>query len=755
MKKTLSTKTSNWKTKKPLRKTTILSIITLITILCAPNIISLVSAAPASIFEDNFESNNFNSWDQTSTNSGGTTRIVSSTKHSGSYSAEFTTNNYRGYENVKASKRINAVSDLYARAYINVNMNGINDSGDKLYFVTFQANNNNVLYAGWRRSGSNIKWQLLIRDGSGYTSKYSESTPNTNEWYCMEVYWLKDGNNGKATLWINGNQIINIENQDTNNYGDVTEVNFGVAEAYQVATTRIYGDDFAISNQYIGPITSQIEQTSQVEQPTTQTTSNVKKDDFESRNLDKWTGTQTTSRETVRTASYNPYEGNYHARFYSNGGSGTEDAYLYQTVNQNTAYAKGYFNIIRGLPLDNQDDQFYLISFTANGQSVAGIGITRDNREMKWIAYGRDRTSWIWPTYNQNPTIKNSQWYKIELYWQRSSTQGKVQIYIDGQKIFEINNINTDYYGNVDSIRMGLIQANSVQHSMIIYGDNFEISTETTSTTPASSSPQPSSPAPSSTTPSTTPSTTSGVYNGLSGYPTSTSNIDQIIKVMDDNNLNIYRMSFSPDWKGNTRHSYHSNYVQYFLDHCSYSIIIDRNHLYPPSASSDQDARNNWQTVRTSIFQVLQAWPNNQRVMVDLINEYTSSDFYSRMQDLVNEIRSAGYTNPIVINKFSQQWKVINDPIDNTYQGYHFYFNSWSVSGAISQMETALSKGIKILSTEVGADFNGYRNFDSSEVKELNDFLEWCTNRGIGNAVWVNENLMNWQSYKELGINFP
>ena len=739
--------------KKIQKITTILSILTLAFLICSTNSIGPIKAAPASIFEDGFESNNFNSWDQTYENSGGSIRTVSDNKYSGNYGAQFTTNNYGGYEQVHVTKKINANSELYARAYINVNMNGINDSEDKLYFIRFRANNNNVLFAGWRRSGSNIKWQLLIRDGSGYTSKYSESTPNTNQWYCMEVYWLKNTNNGKATLWINGNQVINIENKNTNNYGDVTEVNFGVAEAYQIDTSRIYGDNFAISDQYIGAV-QQSAPTQPVNPPTSSSSNNLM-DTFETRTLNRWTGTQTTSQETVTTATYNPYEGNYHSRFYSNGGSGTENAYLHYTVNQNTAYAKGYFNIIRGLPLDNQDDKFYLISFTANGQSVAGIGITRDNGEMKWTAYGRDRTSWIWPTYTQNPTIRNSQYYEIELYWQRSSTQGKVQIYIDGQKIFEINNINTDYYGNVDSIRMGLIQANSVQHSMIIYGDNFEISTETTSTTPASSSPQPSSPAPSSTTPSTTPSTTSGVYNGLSGYPTSTSNIDQIIKVMDDNNLNIYRMSFSPDWKGNTRHSYHSNYVQYFLDHCSYSIIIDRNHLYPPSASSDQDARNNWQTVRTSIFQVLQAWPNNQRVMVDLINEYTSSDFYSRMQDLVNEIRSAGYTNPIVINKFSQQWKVINDPIDNTYQGYHFYFNSWSVSGAISQMETALSKGIKILSTEVGADFNGYRNFDSSEVKELNDFLEWCTNRGIGNAVWVNENLMNWQSYKELGINFP
>jgi hypothetical protein len=141
--------------------------------------------------------------------------------------------------------------------------------------------------------------------------------------------------------------------------------------------------------------------------------------------------------------------------------------------------------------------------------------------------------------------------------------------------------------------------------------------------------------------------------------------------------------------------------------------------------------------------------------MVEIVNEYTSSDFYSRMQTLIYEIRQAGYTNPIVINKFSQQWQQIHDPIDNTYQGYHFYFNSWSLSGAIGQMETALSRGMKIINTEVGADFDGYRSFSSSEVQELNQFIQWCTNNGIGNTIWVNENLMNWPRYEELNVDFP
>ncbi|MEJ2242284.1 MAG: hypothetical protein P8Y18_09095 [Candidatus Bathyarchaeota archaeon] len=153
--------------------------------------------------------------------------------------------------------------------------------------------------------------------------------------------------------------------------------------------------------------------------------------------------------------------------------------------------------------------------------------------------------------------------------------------------------------------------------------------------------------------------------------------------------------------------------------------------------------------------EVLNTWPNNPRVMVELINEYVSSDFYSRMQDLVSEIRSRGYTNPIVVNKWNQPWTRINDPLDNTYQGYHFYFNSWSVSGAISQMNTALSRNIKIISTEVGADYNEYNSFTTGTVNELNQFLSWCAEHQIGNTVWMNENLNNWQRYQQLGLDFP
>jgi hypothetical protein len=250
------------------------------------------------------------------------------------------------------------------------------------------------------------------------------------------------------------------------------------------------------------------------------------------------------------------------------------------------------------------------------------------------------------------------------------------------------------------------------------------------------------------------PQSANKVFMGLSGYPTSTGQLDSIISAMQANGLNTYRMSANPQWSVGS-HPYNKAYVQYMLDHTSYTIIVDRNHLYPPTEDSATTARNNWNTVRNSVFEVLQAFPNNQRVVVELINEYISSDFYTRMQGLVTEIRAAGYTNPILFDKWNQAWTPINDSLDNTYQGYHFYFNSWSVSGAISQMQTAQSKGIKLINTEIGADYNEHSAFTTSTVSELNQFLSQCASMGIGNTVWMNQNLDNMPTYQSLGLDFP
>ena len=129
----------------------------------------------------------------------------------------------------------------------------------------------------------------------------------------------------------------------------------------------------------------------------------------------------------------------------------------------------------------------------------------------------------------------------------------------------------------------------------------------------------------------------SPIFLGLSGYSTGMPQVQNIVDVMNEESLNTYRLSFNPEWFNRIPHPYNSDYIQYFLDHSSYTIIVDRNHLYPSTEASAKEARNHWNAAKKSVFQVLETWPNNQRVMVELVNEYVSDDFYPRMQSLAKK----------------------------------------------------------------------------------------------------------------------
>jgi hypothetical protein len=199
-------------------------------------------------------------------------------------------------------------------------------------------------------------------------------------------------------------------------------------------------------------------------------------DGFESGNFAKWNGTINTAGETSSVAKYQPYSGNYHARFASNGTDGVENAYCFKIVSEQKVYVSGYFRFVRGLPLIDNNDRFYLMLLRAADQNVGGIGIRRYNGVERWATYARNGSDWIWPTYSASPAIEANRWYHIELYWQKSASQGLVRVYIDNQEIFEITGINTANFGNVTNIQCGIVYAAGVQNSLIVYADSLTIS---------------------------------------------------------------------------------------------------------------------------------------------------------------------------------------------------------------------------------------------------------------------------------------
>ena len=172
--------------------------------------------------------------------------------HHGDYSAKLTTNGNGGYERAYSYRTVAAAPEVYARAYFFVSTSGLVENGDSAALIILRANTNTVAYAGWRRTGGATRWYLMVRDGAGYATTYSSSSPVVGRWYCLELRWRKGQADGLGEVWVGGTQVCSVTGRNTASYGDADTARFGIAEAYNCGVTRVYADCCAVSYFRIG-----------------------------------------------------------------------------------------------------------------------------------------------------------------------------------------------------------------------------------------------------------------------------------------------------------------------------------------------------------------------------------------------------------------------------------------------------------------------------------------------------------------------
>jgi len=247
---------------------------------------------------------------------------------------------------------------------------------------------------------------------------------------------------------------------------------------------------------------------------------------------------------------------------------------------------------------------------------------------------------------------------------------------------------------------------------------------------------------------------------GVSGYFTSISAIQSAITQMRARGFTWIRISGTPPYLSQGNHAIKFDVIDYLLDNTDFIIVIDPIHLYPPTEASASQMRANLQSVKNRLVEIALRYQDNPRVYIELMNEYVSPDFNTVAQDLLNTVRAV-CTNYIVVDKWETNWYKLQDPLGKTIQGMHFYFNSWSVSGCITQMQQAISKGIKlIMNTEDGADSSEGSAFSQGEVDEVSQFLAQCKTLEVNgvkiwNALWQNENMANIPYYDKFNLVVP
>ena len=203
-------------------------------------------------------------------------------------------------------------------------------------------------------------------------------------------------------------------------------------------------------------------------------------DGFESGNFNAWNGTQTTTDDSATVISLNPYDGAYNAQYQTNAvASGTKYAYSYVSLATpiTEVYARAYFYIADGLPLDDNDDRFGLIAFEVNGQLQCTFRVHRSGGTDKFNIIGLNSTSTVQESTDAIYPAEG-QWYCLEFYIKVHSTQGEYRAWINGVEQITITNLDTTCYGKgVNRIRIGLTSTINVQHTVIVYCDAVAVST--------------------------------------------------------------------------------------------------------------------------------------------------------------------------------------------------------------------------------------------------------------------------------------
>jgi len=220
------------------------------------NLTAVFAAAPTSIFKDGFESGSTGAWSGSTISTGETAVASTDYAHHGIYSARFTSNGGGGFESARVNRAFSpTLSEVYVRGYFMLTQNGIIDNGDKVKLMELRAGSTIIAAAGLWQTGGTLRWWMETRSGTSWVETYTAQVGSLDmtQWFSLELYWKLGATDGGGKLWVNGDQIYQITNADTDNYGSCSALRFGLAELSNCGSTTVYADCAVVAAAYIGP----------------------------------------------------------------------------------------------------------------------------------------------------------------------------------------------------------------------------------------------------------------------------------------------------------------------------------------------------------------------------------------------------------------------------------------------------------------------------------------------------------------------
>ena len=196
-------------------------------------------------------------------------------------------------------------------------------------------------------------------------------------------------------------------------------------------------------------------------------------DSFESRNFANWTGTRTSTGETMSVTNLKAKDGAYSAFFSADGNQASGFAYAYKSLQpQTTLYERGYI-LPATFSITASYSRFYFSAFTASkGDITIQAGCINTGSKISWRLALRVGTAW--KIVDSSVAVGLNQWHSFELQWMQSSTGGYGKLYIDGTLVCSVSQVNTSAYGASTLAECGIVMSGYAKTNY--YLDGIQIS---------------------------------------------------------------------------------------------------------------------------------------------------------------------------------------------------------------------------------------------------------------------------------------
>jgi hypothetical protein len=208
----------------------------------------------ATIFTDDFESNNYSGWTGTYFQGGTTLETVGAPVHHGSYSSHALATAWTGY--VYSYQNFAAATTVYSRLYARIESGPA--SGRFTLFNTLASDywHNSIVGVGIYNDTGTLKWLLRYLSGSTMTSlTLTSPTPTLNTWYCIEVGCIVDNANGEVHFYLDGIESLTATGIDNDGNGNIAYVWAGLSEqdiGGGAGIKECYLDCVKVASTYVG-----------------------------------------------------------------------------------------------------------------------------------------------------------------------------------------------------------------------------------------------------------------------------------------------------------------------------------------------------------------------------------------------------------------------------------------------------------------------------------------------------------------------